>query len=81
MRTITTRHLQHHLADVLDLVAHGEAVTITRRRTPLARLSPILPDKRRIKHPDYMARLDRIYGRRVLPDSQPVLDEIREARF
>jgi hypothetical protein len=31
--------------------------------------------------PDFMARLKKNYGNQVFPDSQPILDELREDHY
>ena len=43
MKTVTVREAQHNLAKILKSVEGGETVEIVRRRTPVARLSPV-PD-------------------------------------
>lgn len=82
MKTIGIRELQHHVGKVMDRVAAGETVTISRHRVPFARIVPLEPPKKKqSKHPDWMARLKEIYGDKILPDSQPIFDEMREDRF
>jgi prevent-host-death family protein len=41
--TITVRDLRNHGGDVLDRVQRGEALTVTRDGTPVARLEPLRP--------------------------------------
>lgn len=41
MTTVSLRDLRNHGGDVLDSVARGESVTVTRRGKPLAELRPI----------------------------------------
>ena len=45
------------------------------KRTPKKKRKP-LP-----KMPDFMARLKKDFGDKVFPDSQPILDELREDRY
>jgi prevent-host-death family protein len=66
MRTTTIRELRHDTTTVLSWVAAGESVEVRRRGEPVAVLSP---QKRpaRVVRPDFGARLQAIYGDRVLP--------------
>lgn len=43
MAYVTIRELRHHGGDVVDRVAHGEQVTITRAGKPVAELRPASP--------------------------------------
>lgn len=81
MRTATIRRVQHHFNQILAWVADGETVTIPRRHYPIARLTPAECEPERIERPDFMVRLRKHYGKRVLPDSQRILGELREDRF
>ena len=40
MRTVTARHASRHLPGLLDAVAHGETVTITRSGRVVAEVRP-----------------------------------------
>lgn len=42
MPDVTVRDLRNHGGDVLDRVAHGESVTITRGGRPVAELRPLM---------------------------------------
>lgn len=42
MKTATVREAQHHLSKLLDEVAAGEEITITRRGVTVAKLVPSL---------------------------------------
>ena len=68
MRTTTIRELKHATSTVLSWVAAGETVEVSRRRKPVAMLVPL---KRRssIVRPDYLARLQAIYGPVRLPST------------
>lgn len=82
MKTIGVRELQHHVGKVMDRVAAGETITVSRHRVPFAKIVPLTPaKKKKAVHPDWMAQLKEIYGDKVLPDSQAILDEMREDRF
>jgi len=41
MPTVTAREANQHFSRILDAAARGEAVTITRRGVPVARLVPV----------------------------------------
>jgi len=43
METVGTFEAKTHLTRLLDRVAAGEQITITRRGTPIARLVPVKP--------------------------------------
>lgn len=43
MRTVTVRELRNHGGEVLDRVAAGEHLTVTRSGRPVAELRPIRP--------------------------------------
>ena len=60
MRTVGTNEAKAHLSQLIDDVADGEEVTITRRGKPVALLlSPILADKKKNKV-DLGALIERI---------------------
>jgi antitoxin (DNA-binding transcriptional repressor) of toxin-antitoxin stability system len=79
MKTASVYEVQHNFSRVLAWVAAGETVVIQRRNVPVARL--VATGKKKPAWPDFLARLENTYGRRVTPDSQPVMDELREDRF
>jgi antitoxin (DNA-binding transcriptional repressor) of toxin-antitoxin stability system len=81
MKTASVYDVQHNFSRVLSWVTSGETVIISRRRVPVAKLVPAKKEKARAKMPDFMARLKKNYGNRVFPDSQPILDELREDRY
>ncbi len=68
MKTATVRQLRHDFGSVLTWVEAGEAVGISKRGKIIALLSPP-PAPRPIrarKRPDFLGRLKRIYGDKVL---------------
>jgi antitoxin (DNA-binding transcriptional repressor) of toxin-antitoxin stability system len=77
MRTATIRALKHDTAEVLGWVADGQTVQVTRRKQPVALLSPI-KRKGKTARPDFAARLRRIYGNKILPTT--ATDLISESR-
>jgi prevent-host-death family protein len=80
MKTATVRQLRHDFGTVLTWVEQGEAVEISKRGRIIALLSPPLAPKpvRPKKRPDFIGRLQRIYGDRVLAGNIVVAD--RESR-
>ncbi len=72
MKSVSLRHMQHHLSDVMRHVDQGQEVLVTRRRRTVARLVPASPAATRVKWPDFAARTARIKGR---PLSTTILDE------
>ena len=81
MKTASVYDVQHNFSRVLSWVIAGETVVIRRHRVPVAKLVPTKKEKTRPKMPDFMARLKKDYGDHVAPDSQPILDELREDRY
>ncbi len=79
MKTASIYEVQHNFSRVLAWVAAGETVVIQRRNVPVAKL--VATGKKPPPLPDFLARLEATYGNRVAPDSQPILDELREDRF
>lgn len=80
MKTATVRQLRHDFGSVLDWIEEGEAVRISKRGRIIALLSPPprpKPPKAR-KRPDFLGRLRRIYGDKVLQDD--VVVEERDSR-
>ena len=68
MKTTNIRELKHATSTVLEWVEQGESVEITRRNKVVAVICPP-PRLRPVKvvRPDYEARLNAIFGDRVLP--------------
>jgi prevent-host-death family protein len=48
MITVNLAHAKAHLSELVDRVESGEAVVITRRGRPVARIGPVEPPKRPI---------------------------------
>ena len=65
---------------MLDLVAGGQQVEITRRRRVVARVVPVRANPRMVKWPNVMARLKQDFGDKVTPDSAPLFDDMRGER-
>ena len=80
MKTLSVREAQHGFAAMLDLVAGGQEVEITRRRRVVARVVPVRPQAGRVRWPDVMARLKQDFGDKVTPDSALLFDDMRGER-
>ncbi len=80
MKTATVRQLRHDFGSVLNWVEEGEAVSISKRGRIIALLSPPPSPKPRKpkKRPDFLGRLKRIYGDKVLRGD--VVVEERDSR-
>ena len=80
MKTASIREVRHDFTRILEWVANGEEVAITKRRQTVACLVPATRKKAaRAKMPDVMARLHKVFGRRVISDKsmKKILDENR----
>jgi len=65
MKRATLRDLRYRFPVVENLLEAGEEIEITRRKRVIARLLP--PGKTtRAKRPDFLARLEHIYGNKRL---------------
>lgn len=65
MKSASVRDLRYRFSRVEDLLREGNEIQITKRRRVIARL---LPAKRSApsRRPDFLARLRKIYGNKVL---------------
>lgn len=80
MRTASVRELRQNFPRLLARLDAGEAVTITLRRRAVARLVPVARSKKRPQRmPDLTRRLNRVFGRKVIPDHalQKIMDQNR----
>ncbi len=77
--TVGTFEAKTHLSELLDRVAKGEEITITRHGNPVARLVPVTKrDQRRID--DTIDRLKAFRQGRFLGDDLTIRDLIDEGR-
>lgn len=79
VKTASIYDVQHNFSRVLAALSDGETVVIKRRNVPVAKLVAI--EKKSPKLPDFLGRMDATYGSQTAPDSQSLLDELREDRF
>ena len=64
--SVSIRELQQNLKRVVARVERGEVVEITRRDRPVARLSPVAPERPVAEWPDLEARARAVFGDRVI---------------
>ena len=76
MKTATVRDLRYNFPMIEAWLGGGQEVLITKHSKPLARLTPQKEEpKCELKHPDYKARLKRIWGDRVFSAAE--VEEMR----
>jgi antitoxin (DNA-binding transcriptional repressor) of toxin-antitoxin stability system len=76
MKTATVRDLRYDFPKIEAWLAGGEEILITKHSKPVARISgPGVVSTQKLPHPDYRARLKRIWGGRVF--TQEEVDEMR----
>ena len=80
MKRATVRDLRYRFSEVEDLLQQGEEIQITKRKRVIARLLPPAPVKP-AKRPDFMARLRKIYGTKVLKVSGAELLVMERGRY
>ena len=68
-----------HLSALLDRVARGERITITRHGVPAAMLVPVGDSGGKLTHEEIVAGL-RALRKRVKPDTMSVREMINEGR-
>jgi prevent-host-death family protein len=79
METIGAFEAKTHLAALLDRVAKGERITITRHGVPAALLVPVVEKEAKLSHQEIVAGM-RALRQRVKPDVISVKDMIEEGR-
>ena len=79
MATIGAFDAKTHLSALLDRVARGERITITRHGVPAAMLVPISEGSARLTH-DQIVEGMRALRKRVKPDSMSVREMVEEGR-
>lgn len=68
MKTASIRDLRYDFKKIEHLLAQGEEVQITKRKKVIARLVPEKPAQRP-PMPDFLGRMRKIYGDRMLETS------------
>jgi prevent-host-death family protein len=67
--TVSVRELQQNMSRVMARVERGQVIEVTRRRRPVARLSPVRPVAVASPWPDLNARAKSVFGDRVVTPS------------
>ena len=79
METVGAFEAKTHLAALLDRVAKGERITITRHGVPAALLVPVVEKGAKLTHQEIVAGM-RALRQRVKPDEMRVKDMVGEGR-
>ena len=79
METVGTFEAKTHLSALLDRVAKGEKIAITRHGIPAAVLVPVSEAEEKPDHKDIVEGM-RALRKRVKPDDMSIRDMIREGR-
>ena len=66
MKQVTVRELQQNVRRVLERVEAGEVIEVTRRRRPVARLTPTTDASKPLPWPDLAARTRAVFGARKI---------------
>jgi len=65
MKRASVRDLRYRFSRIEGLLRDGEEIAITKRKRVIARLVPALPQAP-AQRPDFLGRLQRIYGEKKL---------------
>jgi prevent-host-death family protein len=79
METIGAFEARTHLASLLDPVANGERITITRHGVPAALLVPAFPSEQKLSHSEIVAGMGDL-RKRVKRGTTSVRDMVNEGR-
>lgn len=79
MKSVGAFDAKTHLSELLDEVAKGETITITRHGIPAAMLVPIEGTPRKPPHREIVEAM-RELRKRVKPDKMSVREMVREGR-
>ena len=79
--SISIRELQQNLKRVMARVERGQVIEVTRRRRPVARLTPVRATEAVSAWPDLDARARTVFGDRIVsPGPSEVLADSRGER-
>ncbi|MFI0347581.1 MAG: type II toxin-antitoxin system Phd/YefM family antitoxin [Chthoniobacterales bacterium] len=82
IKTVSIRQLQHDLKTVLEWVAEGANVVITKRNKVVAEMSAPKKAPKQIVRPDFGKHLQETFSGRILePSNVELLSMLREDRF
>jgi prevent-host-death family protein len=79
MESIGAFEAKTHLAALLDRVAKGERITITRHGIPAALLVPVTEGEAKLSHKEIVARMKAL-RQRVKPSKTSVREMVNEGR-
>lgn len=79
MASVGAFEAKTHLASLLDRVARGERITITRHGVPAAVLAPVAETEAKLSHKDIVEGM-RELRRRIKPGNMSIKDMISEGR-
>jgi len=79
MASIGAFEAKTHLSDLLDRVARGEKITITRHGIPAALLVPVTETAPRLTHQEIVEGM-RALRKRVKPGKMSVREMVKEGR-
>lgn len=79
MKSVGAFEAKTHLSELLDCVARGERITITRHGVPAALLIPVEETQQKLSHEEIVERM-RALRKRVKPDKISVRKMIDEGR-
>lgn len=79
MKTATVQEVGRDFPSILKWIEAGEEVQVARDGQPVAVISPV---PRKVRHPDYAARLKQTFGDKMIPaeESAAIRDLLRGAR-
>jgi antitoxin (DNA-binding transcriptional repressor) of toxin-antitoxin stability system len=80
MKTATVRDLRYNFPKVERMLSEGEPIEITKRKRVIGTLQPANAAKK-IGIPDFMGRMKKIYGDKVLKTSWADLLAERKGRY
>jgi antitoxin (DNA-binding transcriptional repressor) of toxin-antitoxin stability system len=83
MKRASVRDLRYDFPKVEKMLAEGETIEITKRNRVVATLAPVAEAKK-VEFPDFLGRLKKIYGNKVLKVSGAELirwDRDRSAHY
>ncbi len=79
METVGAFEAKTHLSDLLDKVAKGETITITRHGVPAALLVPVEKGRHKLTHTEILEGM-RDLRKRIKKDTMSVRQMIEEGR-
>jgi prevent-host-death family protein len=79
MASIGAFEAKTHLSDLLDRVARGEKITITRHGVPAALLIPVEEKEARLSHEEIVEGM-RALRKKVKPGKMSVREMVKEGR-